>query len=295
MEQAGEDWPGPDDRAVVNQMKENPQSPHWEACQKRVAYQIYFDMKVPDGLKEEIVQNAMKSVKVALADFRYESRLTTWLVTVVRSRIKDELRRYHRAKVNETSLNALQQDNEGEEADRFEVVAPRTTEDECIIRERLREAILGLQTYAKQHKHAKRNGEILSNFSFGVLNVDPRLFAKRWDKGMVDVLFSYASVFITEKIINLLSVLLVEELPQVYRTLALPGVDSIGHIVGNPYPERAAVFARGDVQIINLGRVFFCYFLRLLNGGMGRRRDLEELVILVEHAWIPILPDTVEP
>jgi len=48
-----------------------------------------------------------------------------------------------------------------EEGNIFEIVIPRATEDECLLCEKLREAIAGLKMYAERHKHAMRDSEIL--------------------------------------------------------------------------------------------------------------------------------------
>jgi RNA polymerase sigma factor (sigma-70 family) len=59
----------------------------------------------------------------------------------------------------ETSLTNLQQPHD--EAEPFELIGPRTTEDECIIREELREVISELQRLTKHRLNSDRDRAIM--------------------------------------------------------------------------------------------------------------------------------------
>lgn len=153
-----QDWPGADDITVVTEMLNDKDSHHWGACRSFVARQVEA-MDVALDSKEEIVQEVMKSVVKALPGFRYRSRLTTWLIKVIRNKAIDILR-YHLSRSSK-EIPPRNTEEGDEEANTFEVVSPRETEDECVIRESLREAISALQIHIKQSKHPARDGIIL--------------------------------------------------------------------------------------------------------------------------------------
>jgi RNA polymerase sigma factor (sigma-70 family) len=101
----------------------------------------------------------MEAIVRNLPHFRNDCQFTTWLAYIVDSKVSDELRKYLRHNEHCTSLTHLTEANSEREA--FEIIAPRTTEHECLIREELREAFYKLQEFVASHKEAERNGMIL--------------------------------------------------------------------------------------------------------------------------------------
>src|SRR5437879_5296576 len=89
-------WPGPDDRAVVEEMLNSSDSKHWDECCEFV--RKFIDIRYsthPPHLKEEAVQETMLSVKRGLHSFLFKSKFTTWLASIARNRVIDELRKQH--------------------------------------------------------------------------------------------------------------------------------------------------------------------------------------------------------
>src|SRR5438105_161034 len=115
-------WPGPHEKQVIAEMLENRDSEHWTKCSQLMRWLILKETgKYPTpfspDLVNEIVQNAMLSVVINLPNFRFESKLTTWLLPIARTRTIDGLRLQTRNTRTNTPLNNL---IEGEES---EVVA----------------------------------------------------------------------------------------------------------------------------------------------------------------------------
>jgi RNA polymerase sigma-70 factor, ECF subfamily len=148
--------------SVCAEMRANPDSPYWNVCYALILRLVRKSMRrvnLPVDLEEDIIQQIMAAVVRGLPDFRGDSRFTTWLVQVVASKVLDAQRLYIRNNDHQTSLNALRETETP--AEPFEIIAPRTTESEALIRERLREAIETLQKYVAEHKNPQRNGIIL--------------------------------------------------------------------------------------------------------------------------------------
>lgn len=155
-------WPGSDDKPVVMEMRENPDSPHWGQCNIWISRLVSL-CDAAEHLKPDIAQEAMIAVHKNLSKFRFGCRLTTWLTRIVNSKKHDAMRRELRKKRHaEISLDELRSDADNNEL--FEAPAPLTTEEECILREKLRETSRKLQEeynrYSKKN-NAERNKEII--------------------------------------------------------------------------------------------------------------------------------------
>lgn len=156
-------WSSLNKAGVCAEMLENHNSPYWSLCHETLVpfwvRKFLRRKNLPAYLEADMIQQVMEAIVRSLPHFRGECLFTTWLVRVVVSKVLDEQRKYIRNNERLVSLNSLRETES--EVEPFEVVAPRATEQECLIRERLREAIAQLQIFLSLHQNAERNGMIL--------------------------------------------------------------------------------------------------------------------------------------
>ncbi len=156
---ANNSWPGPDDKLVVTEMLADPSSPHWKECNHFFERLIQVS-DLPESDKDDVVQDAMLSVIKYLPSFRYECRLQIWLARIANSRKIDMYRRQARLKRNISPTNNFSDDEE-DENELAKISASFTTEDECLMREAVREAYSGVLEYLGDHANPERNRQIL--------------------------------------------------------------------------------------------------------------------------------------
>lgn len=162
-------WPGPDEKQVIDDMLANPYSVHWEKCSELMKMLILketgkYHFSFSADFVDEVVQNAMLSVAINLQHFRFDSKLTTWLTKIAYTRTIDALRAYTLTKGRSTPLNTL---IEGEETEKV-VYEPETAtiEDECLIVEEMNEVLAEITVYIDGHAKAERNHKIVQMVFF---------------------------------------------------------------------------------------------------------------------------------
>jgi len=116
---------------------------------------------LPSYLKEEVIQNTMISVARGLANFQFSSRLTYWLYTITNKRIIDMARKHSFDRQYTLTLNNPSEDT-GNETEMLKVHAQKTTEEECLIREELREVDREILAYLETRTKSIRDHRILS-------------------------------------------------------------------------------------------------------------------------------------
>ena len=157
-------WPGPHEKQVIVEMLENRDSDHWEKCSELMKWLILketgkYSTPFSADLVDEIVQNAMLSVVINLPNFRFESKLTTWLMPIARTRTIDALRTGSR----DNRIIPLQNHSTEDEENAiitYEHETPRSLEEECIINEELREVLADISIYISSHAKPERNRKI---------------------------------------------------------------------------------------------------------------------------------------
>ncbi|SRR5579871_3492309 len=164
-------WPGDDDRSVIAEMLADLHSPHWEECDNYVTRYLQHFTKIkfpsfPESLKLEAKQDTMESIHRGLAKFRFESKLTTWAVTIARNKVIDIQRKLHLASQWEATPkgdpNDLDyEDDVSKDISRLEASTSSLLEDALLIEEMLNDVERALEEYIKQHKHQARNKRIL--------------------------------------------------------------------------------------------------------------------------------------
>lgn len=157
-------WPGPNEKQVIDEMLENRDSVHWTRCSKLMKWLVLkqankLSVTLSADLTNEIVQNAMVSVVTGLPDFHSHSKLTTWLTTVAYTRTIDVLRSRKRSMQTNTTLTSLV---EGEETEvvTYEPETSGSLEEICTTREELREVLAEISAYIRSHASPERNRKI---------------------------------------------------------------------------------------------------------------------------------------
>jgi RNA polymerase sigma factor (sigma-70 family) len=118
-----------------------------------------YSTPITADLVDEIRQNAMLSVVVNLPHFRFESKLTTWLMPIARTRTIDALRVHTRNIRENTPLNTLIEGEESEEVT-YEIEMPGILEEVCITGEELRAVLAEIFVYVNSHAKPERNRKI---------------------------------------------------------------------------------------------------------------------------------------
>jgi RNA polymerase sigma factor (sigma-70 family) len=161
---AGSHWPGPHEKQVVTEMLENHDSEHWEKCNELMRWLILgqankLSVVLSADLVDEILQNTMTSIVIHLPHFRFESKLTTWLMPIAYSRTIDALRMRSRDSRAISPPNNSLEEEENEVITRIHEIAA-TVEDECITNEELREVLAEIEIYINSHAKPERNRRI---------------------------------------------------------------------------------------------------------------------------------------
>ena len=163
-------WPGPHERQVVFEMLVNHDSGHWHKCNELMRWLITrqankLTVILPAYVIDDILQNAMMSVFINLPLFRFESRLTTWLMSIAYSRTVDALRLYTR---NIRTSAPLNHQIEGEESEvvAYEHEVLGNLEEICTSSEELHEVVAEISAYINSHAKPERNSKIVQMVLF---------------------------------------------------------------------------------------------------------------------------------
>lgn len=155
-------WPDKNDREVVHEMMENPDSPEWQKCYAFLTARIkhIFRGGYPEYVRDDIVQEAMTKVFLRLATFSYKCPLGVWLAILLTRTAIDYFRKWQTER-NHVSLSAFQ-DTGGEELELMaKILAP---EDHCLTRVTINELVNGYRAWLKEEdpENAERNFAIWS-------------------------------------------------------------------------------------------------------------------------------------
>lgn len=168
-----EQWPGPEDASVINAMLNDSSSHHWSKCQIYVNELVLkLASNFSADVKEEIAQNAMFCIVRYLPNFKRKCRLTSWIVRIVHTRIADA-GRIRQANFRRQALLPNDPDeNKENEAYISKIRSPKTVEEECVVREVLREANIALLEYLSTHSKPEINTRILEMYIAGFSQED---------------------------------------------------------------------------------------------------------------------------
>ncbi len=137
-------WPGHNDTPVLDAMldKNHPlYLHHWSECQIYVkGLVLKWASNFSAEEKEDIIQNTTLWIIRYLPDFKRDCRFTTWIIKIVRTRIADAGRE-KQAYSRQVALPPDDPDNDERREDYISrISSPKTLEEECAIREDLRDA-----------------------------------------------------------------------------------------------------------------------------------------------------------
>jgi RNA polymerase sigma factor (sigma-70 family) len=146
-----------DDKIVAAEMLRDHSSGQWHECYLLVVRLVQQKAhNIPTNQREDIVQDAMARILKYLPGFKFECSLKTWIHGIVHSCVIDEYRKSKRTGSASESLDDLDCD-----ADIPGANVSATVEDECIIRDELRQAFAALLKYVSKHSNKERNTMIL--------------------------------------------------------------------------------------------------------------------------------------
>lgn len=166
-------WLGVDDRVAVEEMLRDPQSKYWAKCHEVVEKLVYKQARnIPQDEWEDIIQEAMIKIHKSLLTFQHRCSLKTWLFSIVNNCIIDDHRRITCImQYVVLPANSYDSHEDGESNDVFSVHLSRTTEEDFMVIEEVKQAVAALLEYISTHKKPERNKQILDM----VLNEDRSL------------------------------------------------------------------------------------------------------------------------
>lgn len=157
-------WPGMDERSIVEEMLRDPHSKHWEACNKFVERHVYSKARnIPIDHRDDIIQDVMYKVARHLSDFRFQCALKTWLNPIIEHRIIDMHRKLRNE--GEVHIPLVDGDPSNESERENEVPIPgenRSAEDSAVINAELSQALTALFEYIHLHSNPVRNQLIIT-------------------------------------------------------------------------------------------------------------------------------------
>src|SRR6266702_6295859 len=99
---------------------------------------------------------------------------------------------------------------------------------------------------------------------------------------------------IAEQEVYLLTVFPIQELQLLGGALALPRIDRLSHVVGEPDPERPPALPSRNLEVVNFRKLVLTIFLARLSMLFTVDHFFNRHAILVEHLWVPIFSQAVE-
>jgi RNA polymerase sigma factor (sigma-70 family) len=155
--------PGVSEREIVEEMRGNRNSEHWQQCLEFVRLQVSKKAKnLSWSSQEKIVQEVMYKIVKFLPDFRFECKLKSWLYPMIKNCTVDEYRRCLREDRLHVRLVATstEGEHEGEELEKI-AANSLSIEESFEINERMRNGMAALLEYANTHRNSVRNTQII--------------------------------------------------------------------------------------------------------------------------------------
>lgn len=156
-------WPGEDDQTVVEAMLKDLQSEHWTNCREFVERLVHKQAtNIPQETQKDIIQEVMLRVNRSLPYFEHRSTFKTWLSSIVPHCIADEERRRKRQEIHIVPPRDTHNSHEDDEPyDTIALLSSKSTEDESIINEMVREAWQALLEHVATRDHPERDQRIV--------------------------------------------------------------------------------------------------------------------------------------
>lgn len=166
IERTPSQWPGTDERQFIAEMLASGSSDAWAACLAYVSRRVAIQAReIPRDYWDDITQDVMLLIVRKLPDFRGQSRLSTWIICIVRNCIL----RFYRDYLFLSSLTDSLSNPSTRKKLHNSQLSRKTTwtlEEEYILRDELRQALAELIRYVKSHPRPHRNAQILEAILF---------------------------------------------------------------------------------------------------------------------------------
>lgn len=154
-----DNWSRLNEPAFIEALRQDCDPACWEMCGEFVRFFLGRKFSnLPSHMKDEVVQETMLAVHKNLATFRFESKFTTWIVSVARNRTIDSLRRL--AGIHFVSTDELPDLIENG----LEVAAlalSQTPEEIVLTNEKIQSVFAAIEAFLQMHKKSERNRQIL--------------------------------------------------------------------------------------------------------------------------------------
>lgn len=154
-------WPGADEKIVIEEMLRDSTSGQWHECYEFVKMRVRIQAKnIPQDCWEDIANDSMMRISKTLYAFRFDSKLSTWIIGIVRSSLIDTYRKMpHVGQV--VPLPGDPHDDVTHESEAFIARNALTAEDEYMMSDELTNALKALDEYISLHRNKDRNKQIL--------------------------------------------------------------------------------------------------------------------------------------
>lgn len=154
-------WPGADEKIVIEEMLRDSTSGHWYECNEFVKKRISLQAKnIPQDCWEDIANDSMMRISRYLHTFRTQSKLTTWIISIVHSCIVDAYRKIP-YKEQFVPLPGDPHDDVTHVSESFIARNALTAEDEYLIEDELKNALKALDEHVSLHRNKDRNKQII--------------------------------------------------------------------------------------------------------------------------------------
>ncbi len=158
--QARDPWEHLNSRHALTEMLGDPSSPLWSECYQVVSQLVYSKMPMATDA-EDIIQESMLAICKGVKKFRQESRLTTWIATIVirtiwRLRNSEECRTW-------LKIGSLPPGDDEGEAPWATFITQDSAERIAELREQLREALDTVASYCASRlpERLRRDAQII--------------------------------------------------------------------------------------------------------------------------------------
>jgi DNA-directed RNA polymerase specialized sigma24 family protein len=159
-------WPAREDHLVIAEMLASSESDNWTTCLAYVSRRVSIQARhLPRDYWDDITQDVMLLIVRNLPRFRGHSRLTTWIIRIVRNCTCRFFHGYLFLPFLTDSLSDPSTRQKLRNRQRFSTIT-WTLEEEYILREDLRSAFVELARYIKTHPQPHRNARILEAVLF---------------------------------------------------------------------------------------------------------------------------------
>jgi RNA polymerase sigma factor (sigma-70 family) len=154
-------WPWEDDRIVVEAMRNDSQSNHWEECLEFVNWRLTQQARnIAQDDWDDLGQNIMIKIYSSIGKFEFRSKFTTWTITIISHAIADFYRKEQKIKRFQVLTIDSFNMSDAEEGS-FAHTSPLAIDEQVILDDKLTKAFGELANYIASHSNQGRNAQII--------------------------------------------------------------------------------------------------------------------------------------